>query len=128
MKTLSHFCNCKCITLSIYHSVSYDVSSNFGPSIELFNYCDVNKYNFFIFYLVYLPEVEARTQGLRPRPRTKDTNASVFLRKKVLEIFFPSISKKKNDLEKHVSANLQNFNHSKNSAVLELRKGRFSRT
>ena len=34
----------------------------------------------------------------------KDTYASVFLRKKVLKIFFRSISKKKSDLEKHFSA------------------------
>ena len=56
----------------------------------------------------------------RPRPRTKDTNASVFLRKKVLKFFFRSISKK-NGLEKHFPADLQNFNHSKNNAVLEPR-------
>ena len=31
----------------------------------------------------------------RPRPRTKDTNASVFLRKKVLENFFRRSPKKK---------------------------------
>ena len=65
----------------------------------------------------------------RPRPRTKDTNASVFLRKKILKNFFRSISKKKkNGLEKHFSADLQNFNHSKSSAVLEPRTGQFSRT
>ena len=61
------------------------------------------------------------------RPKTKDTNASVFLRKKVLKNFFRSISKK-NGLEKHSSADLQNFNHSKNSAVLEPRTEQFSRT
>ena len=48
----------------------------------------------------------------RPRPRTKDTNASVFLRKKVFKNFFGR-SSKKNSPEKHFSADLQNFNHSK---------------
>ena len=57
----------------------------------------------------------------------KDTNASVFVRKKVLKIFFRR-SPKKSGLEKHFSADLQNFNHSKNSAVLEPRTGHFSRT
>ena len=47
--------------------------------------------------------------------------------KKALKIFFRSISKK-NGLEKHFSADLKNFNHSKNSAVLEPRTGQFSRT
>ena len=54
------------------------------------------------------------------RPRTKDTNASVFLRKKVLKFFFRSISEK-NGIEKHFLADLQNFNHSKNNAVLDPR-------
>ena len=36
--------------------------------------------------------------------------------------------KKKNGLEKHFSADLQNFNNSKNSAVLEPSTGQFSRT
>ena len=54
-------------------------------------------------------KVESRTQGSRPKPRTqkkfeakdrnafrtKDTNVSVFLRKKILKNFFRSISKKK---------------------------------
>ena len=51
------------------------------------------------------------------RPRTKDTNTSV-LKKKVFKNFFQAISKK-NGLEKKISADLQIFNHSKNSAVLE---------
>ena len=90
-------------------------------------------------------EVESRTQGSKPRPRTqkkseakakekkcsrpstKDTNACVFLRKKVLKNFFWSISKK-NGLEKHFSADLQNFNYSKNSTVLEPRTRQFLRT
>ena len=41
-----------------------------------------------------------------------------FPEKKGLKQFFWSISKKKNGLEKHFLADLQNFNHSKNSAVL----------
>ena len=48
-------------------------------------------------------------------------------RKKVFKIFFQVISKK-NGLEKIFSVDLQNFNHSKNSAVLEPRTGQFSRT
>ena len=77
----------------------------------------------------------------RPRPRTKDTNANV-LKKKVFIKNFQAISKKqkkslqikfsgdlqKNGLEKVFSADLQNFNHLKNSAVLEPRTGQFSRT
>ena len=74
-----------------------------------------------------------RGQGLeclRPRPRTKDTNASVLQKKKkekVLQKFFQAISTK-NGLEKRFSADLQNFNHSKTSAVLEPRTDQFSRT
>ena len=74
-------------------------------------------------------EVKAMAKGTKKirgqgqecsRPRTKDTNASAFLRKKVLKFFFRSISKK-NGLEKHFPADLQNFNHSKNNTVLEPR-------
>ena len=61
-----------------------------------------------------------------PRPRTKDTNASVFLRKKVLKFFSVDLQKKWS--RKTFSADLQNFNHSKNSAVLEPRTRQFSRT
>ena len=57
----------------------------------------------------------------RPRPRIKDTNASVFLRKKVLKFFFSVDLQKKNGPEKHFPADLQNFNHSKNNAVIEPR-------
>ena len=60
--------------------------------------------------------------------KAKDTNASVFLRKKVLKIFFGQSQKKKNRLEKHFSADLQNVNHLKNSAVLEPRTVQFSKT
>ena len=79
-----------------------------------------------------------RQKSLRPRPRTKDTNASVPI-KKVFKFFFQATSKKslqkfflrdlqKNGLEKLFSANLQNFNHSKNSVVLKPRTGQFSNT
>ena len=50
-----------------------------------------------------------------------------FPKKKGLKKFF-SVDLQKNCPEKHFSANLQNFNHSKNSAVLEPRTGQFSRT
>ena len=94
-------------------------------------------------------EVESRTQGLRPRPRTqkkfqakdslsedknsqgqgqnclrprtKDTNVNV-LQKKVFKNFFQAISNK-NGLEKIFSTDLQNFNHSKNTTLLKPRTG-----
>ena len=50
----------------------------------------------------------------RPRPRTKDTSASALQKKK--------------DLHKNFSGAPQNFNNSKNSAVLEPRTGQFLRT
>ena len=62
-----------------------------------------------------------RDQG--PRTQTQ-----VFSKKKVLKIFFSGDLQKKNGLEKHFSADLQNFNRSKNSAVLEPRTGQLSRT
>ena len=76
----------------------------------------------------------------RPRPRIKETNASV-LQKKVFKKTFHAISKKKNlqkyflgnpkkkkTVYKNFSADLQNFNHSKNNAVLEPRTRQFSKT
>ena len=48
-------------------------------------------------------------------------------KKKVFKKFF-QVNSKKTGVEKIFSANLQNFDHSKNSAVLELRTGQFSRT
>ena len=48
--------------------------------------------------------------------------------KKSLQNTFSSDLQKKNGVEKNLSADLQNFNHSKNSAVLEPRTGQFSRT
>ena len=49
-------------------------------------------------------------------------------KKKVLKNLFSVDLQKKNGVEKRFSADLQNFNHSKNSAVLEPRTGQFSRT
>ena len=78
----------------------------------------------------------ARGQGHKKnlRPRTgmleaKDQGhkCKCFPAKKGLKNFFPSISKK-NGLKKHFSADLQNFNHLKNSAVLEPRIWQFLRT
>ena len=48
-----------------------------------------------------------------------------FPKKKILKNFFSVDLKKKNGQEKHFLADLQNFNHSKNSAVLEPRTGQF---
>ena len=48
-------------------------------------------------------------------------------KKKIFKNFIQAIAKQ-NGLEKKFSANLQNFNHSKNSAILEPRTGQFSRT
>ena len=70
----------------------------------------------------------------RPRPRTKDTSTSAlqnFLgdlqKKKVFTKIFQAISTKKR-FPKNFSSASQNFNNSKNSAVLEPRTGQFSRT
>ena len=63
----------------------------------------------------------------RPRPRTKDTSASALQKKKkVFSKIFQAISTKKRFPKKFLSAS-QNFNNSKNSAVLEPRTGQFSR-
>ena len=84
----------------------------------------------------------------RPRPRTKDTSASALQKKnnnKVFTKIFQAISKKKKKKKrssqkffkrshtkkrflKYFSSAPQNFNNSKNSAVLEPRTGQFSRT
>ena len=102
-----------------------------------------------------LPEVESRTQGSRPRPRprtqkkseakAKDSlsedrhsrgqgqgprTQSQVLSKKKKKVFtkiFQAISTKKRFPNKFSSTS-QNFNNSKNSAVLEPRTGQFSRT
>ena len=99
------------------------------------------------------PEVESRTQGSRPRtqkkskakdslsgdghsrgqgqecsrPRTKDTSASAHQKKKkVFTKIFQVISTKKR-FPKNFSSAPQNFNNSKNTAVLEPRTGQFLR-
>ena len=109
--------------------------------------------------LLYVPEVESRTQGSRPRPRlrtqknprprtafprtdtldAKDRNARgqgqgprtqaqvLSKKKKVFPKIFQAISTKKRS-PKNFSSAPQNFNNSKNSAVLEPRTGQFSRT
>ena len=64
----------------------------------------------------------ARRQGQGPR-----TQAQVFSKKKVFKKKFQAFSKKKKGLQKNFSGKLQNFNHSKNSTVLEPRTGQFSR-
>ena len=71
------------------------------------------------------------------RPRAKDTGA-FFPKKKIFKIFFRQSQKKsfqkffrrspKKRCRKKFLADLQNFNHSKNSAVLEPRTGQFLRT
>ena len=67
----------------------------------------------------------ARGQGQGPR-----TQAQVLSKKKKKKVFtkiFQAISTKKRFL-KNFSSALQNFNNSKNTAVLEPRTGQFSRT
>ena len=81
-----------------------------------------------------------RGQGqecLRPRPRTKNTGGKCFPKKKGLQNFFRRSPQKKvfnhvftrlqekNGLQKCFSSGLQNFNVSKNSAVLDGRQGNF---
>ena len=71
------------------------------------------------------------------RPRTgmfeakaKDTSASAFQKKKEKKVFtkiFQAISTKKR-FPKNFSSASQNFNNSKNTAVLEPKTGQFSRT
>ena len=101
-----------------------------------------------VHFLCSKSEVESRTQGSRPRtqkkirgqgqgqpfrgqtlsrPRTKDTSASALQKKKkgLHKNFFQAISTKKHFL-KNFSSAPQNFNNSKNSAVLEPRTGQFS--
>ena len=64
----------------------------------------------------------------RPRPRTKDTSASApKKKKKVFTKIFQAISTKTR-FPKYFSSAPQNFNNSKNSAVLEPRTGQFLRT
>ena len=68
-----------------------------------------------------------RGQALsRPRPRPR-TQAQVLSKKKVFTKIFQAISTKKR-FPKNFPGAPQNFNGSKNSAVLEPRTGQFSRT
>ena len=67
------------------------------------------------------------TGMLEAKAKDQGHKCKCFPEKKGLKNFFWSISKK-DGLEKHFSANLQNFKHSSNSAVLEPRTGQFSRT
>ena len=94
-----------------------------------------------------MTEVETRTQGSRPRPRTqkkirgqgqgqpfrgqtlsrprpKDTSASALQKQRSSKIFQVISTKKR--FPKNFSSAPQNFNKSKNSAVLEPRTGQFS--
>ena len=68
-------------------------------------------------------------ESLRPRQRTKDTSASALQKKKkkVFTKIFQAISTKTR-FPKNFSSTPQNFNNSKNTAVLEPRTGQFSRT
>ena len=62
--------------------------------------------------------------------KAKDTSASALQKKKKKKVFtkiFQAISTKKR-FPKNFSSAPQNFNNSKNSAVLEPRTGQFSRT
>ena len=63
----------------------------------------------------------------RPRPRTKDSSASALQKKKGLHKNFSGDLHKKR-FPKNFSSAPQNFNNSKNSAVLVPRTGQFSRT
>ena len=68
-------------------------------------------------------EAKAKDQGHKRKCSQKKN-----LQKKDLKKIFSGALQKKNGLEKHFSADLQHFNHSKNSAVLEPRTEQFSRT
>ena len=84
----------------------------------------------------------SRGQGQeRSRPRTKDTSVSALQNKRSSQKFFRKSQKKKRSSQKffqaistkkrfpkNFSSAPQNFNNSKNSAVLEPRTGQFSRT
>ena len=63
-------------------------------------------------------EAQAQDQGHKRK---------CFPKKRSSKIFFGDLQKK-NGPEKHFLADLQNFNHSKNSAVLKPGTGQFSRT
>ena len=95
---------------------------------------------FFAFSII------SRTQGSRPRSRTqknprprprtalprtdplkaKDSGASVLQKKRSSKFFFRQ-SPEKNVFQKFFFGDVQNFNNSKNTAVLEPKTGQFSR-
>ena len=74
-------------------------------------------------------EAKAKDQGHKRKcsPKKKRSPQKFFRRKKGLHKNFQAISTKKRFL-KNFSSAPQNFNNSKNSAVLEPRTGQFSRT
>ena len=125
---------------------------NFVARLALNRNITKKKKNVFYKYQRWSRGHKARGQGhkknLRPRPRTafprtdtleaKDRNArgqgqgpsASALQKKKKKVFtkiFQAISTKKR-FPKIFSSSPQNFNNSKNSAVLEPRTGQFSRT
>ena len=67
------------------------------------------------------------SRGHQKKIRGQGHKRKCFPKKKVFKIFFRR-SQKNNCLEKQFLADIQNFNHSKNSAILEPRTGQFSRT
>ena len=73
------------------------------------------------------PRQRPRTGMLEAKAEDQGHKCKCFPKKKGLKNFF-LVDPQKNGLETHFSADLQNFNHSKNSAVLEPRTGQFSRT
>ena len=88
-----------------------------------------------------LEEKATKAKGTNARTQTRDQgHKRNCLKKKELQNFFLAISKKrsskiffrqsqkKNGQEKNFPADLQNFNHSKNSAVLEPRTKQFLKT
>ena len=123
-----------------------------SPKFYNHEYCSLEE----IFHSspLWLTEVESRTQGSRPRPRTqkkseakdslsedrlswgqgqecsrpstKDTSACALQKKGLHKNFSSDLLKKR--FPKNFSTAPQNFNNSKNSAVLKPRTGQFSRT
>ena len=77
-------------------------------------------------------KIRGEGQG-QPFPRTdlleakaKDTGASVLQKNGLQKFFSDDLQNKRSS--KNVSGDLQNFNNSKSSAILEPRTGQFSRT
>ena len=74
--------------------------------------------------LKYAPE-DSPSEDRPSRGQGPRTQAASVLQKKVLKNFFQAIFKKRSS--KFFSGDQQNFNNSKNSAVLKPRTGQFSR-